>query len=95
LPLKPRKDYNELFGFKYDSVTHTPISGVSAEGKYRETNHFHLFYFIIGIDLLDHLLSFDYRIRPTAEEALGTILLEKHRLMLFSIFYLLFSSSIL
>ena len=26
-----------------------------------------------GVDLLDRLLSFDHRIRPTAEEALGKI----------------------
>jgi hypothetical protein len=28
---------------------------------------------IIGIDLLDRLLSFDHRVRPTAEEALGKL----------------------
>ncbi|CAF3937389.1 unnamed protein product [Rotaria sordida] len=55
LPPKTKKDYNELFGFKYDPVIQTPTSGVSPE----------------GIDFLDHLLSFDHRTRPTTEEALS------------------------
>ncbi|CAF4002793.1 unnamed protein product [Rotaria sp. Silwood2] len=57
---KPKKDFNELFGFKYDPLTETIISGVSPE----------------GIDLLDRLLSFDPRQRPTAEEALSHPFLE-------------------
>ncbi|CAF2703429.1 unnamed protein product [Rotaria sp. Silwood2] len=57
---KPKKDFNELFGFKYDPLTETIISGVSPE----------------GIDLLDRLLSFDPRKRSTAEEALGHPFLE-------------------
>jgi hypothetical protein len=28
----PKKDFNELFGFKYDAATQTPISGVSPQG---------------------------------------------------------------
>ncbi|CAF3402406.1 unnamed protein product [Rotaria sp. Silwood2] len=55
LPSKTKKDYNELFGFKYDPVTNTLISGVSPE----------------GIDFLDYLLTFDHRTRPTAEDALS------------------------
>ncbi|CAF3626901.1 unnamed protein product [Rotaria socialis] len=52
---KQKKDYNVLFGFKYDPVTKTLTSGVSPE----------------GIDFLDCLLTFDHRTRPTAEEALS------------------------
>ncbi|CAF0780397.1 unnamed protein product [Rotaria sp. Silwood1] len=52
---KPKRDFNELFGFKYDPLTGTIISGISPE----------------GIDLLDRLLSFDPDQRPTAEKALG------------------------
>ncbi|CAF3726201.1 unnamed protein product [Rotaria sordida] len=52
---KPKANFNELFGFKYDPLTETPISGVSSE----------------GVDLLDRLLSFDPRQRPTAEETLN------------------------
>ncbi|CAF1455127.1 unnamed protein product [Rotaria magnacalcarata] len=55
LPPKTKKDYNVLFGFKYDPVTKTMTSGVSPE----------------GIDFLDCLLTFDHRTRPTAEEALS------------------------
>ncbi|UJR11647.1 hypothetical protein I4U23_015828 [Adineta vaga] len=55
LPLKPRRDFNELFGYKYHSAGKISTSGISAE----------------GIDLLDSLLTFDRRIRPTAEEALA------------------------
>jgi hypothetical protein len=29
---RPRQDFNELFGFKYDTATQTPISGVSPQG---------------------------------------------------------------
>ena len=43
----------------------------------------HLLYCITGIDFLDRLLSFDPRIRPTAEQALGKLLLYNH-----SIFFL-------
>ncbi|CAF2824148.1 unnamed protein product [Rotaria sp. Silwood2] len=57
LEFKPKKDFNELFGFKYDPLTEKPISGVSPE----------------GIDFLDRLLSFDPRRRPTAEEALAIV----------------------
>ncbi|CAF1560430.1 unnamed protein product, partial [Rotaria sordida] len=60
LPPKPKKDYNELFGLKYDPETRTPTSGVSPD----------------GIDFLDRLLSFDHRTRPTAEEALAHPFLE-------------------
>ncbi|CAF3834972.1 unnamed protein product [Rotaria sp. Silwood1] len=52
---KSRQDFNELFGYKYDPITQTPIFGVSPE----------------GLDLLDCLLTFDHRTRPTAEEALA------------------------
>ncbi|CAF4521011.1 unnamed protein product [Rotaria sp. Silwood1] len=57
---KPKRDFNELFGFKYDPLTQNPISGVSPE----------------GVDLLDRLLSFDPRQRPTAEQALSHRFLE-------------------
>ncbi|CAF1961517.1 unnamed protein product [Rotaria magnacalcarata] len=57
---KPRKDFHELFGYKYDSKTPVPISGVSPE----------------GVDLLERLLSFDPRQRPTVEEALAHPFLE-------------------
>jgi p38 MAP kinase len=55
LPSRPKQDFNQLFGFKYDAGTQTPISGVSPQ----------------GVDLLDRLLSFDHRKRPTAVEALA------------------------
>ncbi len=78
LTSKPKQDFNRLFGYKYDGVTQTPISGVSLEGKSRtgqnkEINEFHLFYFFTGVDLLDRLLSFDPRERPTAGQALGKL----------------------
>ncbi|CAF0735428.1 unnamed protein product [Rotaria sp. Silwood1] len=57
---KPKRDFNELFGFKYDPLTQNPISGISPE----------------GVDLLDRLLSFDPRQRPTAEQALSHRFLE-------------------
>ncbi|CAF1253317.1 unnamed protein product [Adineta steineri] len=55
--LQPRVkvDFNQLFGFKYQPGEAAPVSGVSSH----------------GIDLLDHLLTFDPRSRPTAEEALA------------------------
>jgi hypothetical protein len=31
---RPRKDFNQLFGFKYDPETEAPISGVSQHGKF-------------------------------------------------------------
>lgn len=55
LPTKPKQDYQKLFGYKYESGSKTPKSGVSPE----------------GIALLDRLLSFDHRKRPNAVEALG------------------------
>jgi serine/threonine protein kinase len=55
LPIKPKQDYEQLFGHKYDQSGRTIVSGVSPQ----------------GIGLLDRLLSFDHRTRPTAEEALG------------------------
>ena len=33
LPPRPKQDFNRLFGFKYNVGSHTPISGVSPEGK--------------------------------------------------------------
>ncbi len=33
LPLRERQDFNQLFGFKYDGISQTPISGVSPSGK--------------------------------------------------------------
>jgi hypothetical protein len=35
LPPRSKQDFNELFGFKYDSASQEPISGVSPEGKLR------------------------------------------------------------
>jgi len=55
LPRKPKQDFNRLFGYTYSPGTTAPISGVSSE----------------GINLLDSLLSFDPRNRPTAGEALA------------------------
>ncbi len=43
------------------------------EEQNKETNWFHVFGVIIGVDLLDRLLSFDARLRPTAEEAIGRL----------------------
>jgi hypothetical protein len=79
LPRKPKQKFNELFGFKYGPASEIPISGVSPQGKIKaeqnkETNEFYLIYFYTGVDLLDRLLSFDHRLRPTAEEALGKLL---------------------
>ena len=54
LPTKPKQDYKKLFGYKYEHGSRTPVSGISAE----------------GIALLDRLLSFDHRKRPSAVEAL-------------------------
>jgi len=76
---KPKQNFNQRFGFKYDPASQTPVSGVSPQGKIRtrqnkETNEFYLLYFYTGVDLLDRLLSFDHRLRPTAEEALGKLL---------------------
>jgi len=55
LPIKPKQDYNKLFGYKYEHGSRAPVSGISPE----------------GIALLDRLLSFDHRKRPTAPEALS------------------------
>ncbi|CAF0754942.1 unnamed protein product [Rotaria sordida] len=60
LELKPKKNFNELFGYQIDPSTGKTISGVSAQ----------------GVDLLDQLLSFDPRQRPTAEQALDHPFLE-------------------
>jgi hypothetical protein len=78
LPPKQKQNFNELFGFKYGPVPQAPISSVSPEGKIkakqsRERNEFYLLYFYTGVDLLDRLLSFDPRLRPTAEQALGKL----------------------
>ncbi|CAF1238606.1 unnamed protein product [Rotaria sordida] len=54
---KPKQDFNRLFGFQYDSATNERISGVLPK----------------DVDLLDRLLSFDPRRRPTAQEALTII----------------------
>ncbi|CAF4752348.1 unnamed protein product [Rotaria sp. Silwood1] len=59
---KPKQDFNELFGYKYDLTGTVPISGVSTE----------------GVDLLDRLLSFDHRLRPTAEQALAHQFLKQY-----------------
>ncbi|CAF1212391.1 unnamed protein product [Adineta ricciae] len=55
LPTKPKQDYKKLFGYKYEPGGRTPVSGISPQ----------------GIELLDRLLAFDHRIRPTAVEALA------------------------
>ncbi|CAF3445290.1 unnamed protein product [Rotaria socialis] len=55
LPTKPKQDYKKLFGYKYEPGSRIPVSGVSPQ----------------GIALLDRLLSFDHRTRPTAQEALS------------------------
>jgi hypothetical protein len=39
----------------------------------QQTNYSYLFHFIIGIDFLGRLLSFDHRLRPTVEQALGKL----------------------
>lgn len=54
LALKPKQDYKKLFGYKTEPGSRTPISGVSLQ----------------GIALIDRLLAFDHRTRPSAEEAL-------------------------
>ena len=56
LATKPKQDYKKLFGYKYELGPKTPVSGISPQ----------------GIALLDRLLSFDHRTRPSAEQALGT-----------------------
>ncbi|CAF1463316.1 unnamed protein product, partial [Rotaria sordida] len=58
----PKQDFNQLFGYKYNATINTPIAGVSPE----------------GVDLLDRLLSFDHRQRPTAEQALAHPFLHVH-----------------
>jgi hypothetical protein len=35
LETRTRKDFNQLFGFKYDPETEAPISGVSQQGKFK------------------------------------------------------------
>ncbi|CAF0754924.1 unnamed protein product [Rotaria sordida] len=57
---RPKTNFNELFGYQIDPSTGRTISGVSPE----------------GVDLLDQLLSFDPRQRPTAEQALSHPFLE-------------------
>jgi hypothetical protein len=44
------------------------------EQQNEETNKLHALDLIIGVDLLERLLSFDDRKRPTAAEALGDLL---------------------
>ena len=34
MPPRPKQDFNELFGFKYDSETQAVTSGVSQQGKF-------------------------------------------------------------
>ncbi|CAF4496343.1 unnamed protein product [Rotaria sp. Silwood2] len=73
---RPRQNFDQLFGFQYDSQRIEPISGVSPQGRFRtksDKNIFISFTFplITGIDLLGSLLSFDPRQRPTTEEALA------------------------
>ncbi len=34
MQLRPRQDFNELFGYKYDPETQIIISGVSSQGKF-------------------------------------------------------------
>ncbi len=45
-----------------------------------------MFGVIIGVDLLDRLLSFDPRLRPTAEEALGRLLQSNLRYIYFCLY---------
>ncbi|CAF1653220.1 unnamed protein product [Adineta ricciae] len=54
LPVRPRIDYNECFGYRCSPTRKKVTYGISPE----------------GIDFLDSLLTFDYRMRPTVEEAL-------------------------
>jgi serine/threonine protein kinase len=54
LATKPKQDYKKLFGYKFEPNSRTPVSGVSPQ----------------GIALLDRLLAFDHRTRPSAKEAL-------------------------
>ncbi|CAF0888685.1 unnamed protein product [Adineta ricciae] len=54
LPVRPRIDYNEWFGYRCSPTQQKLTFGISPE----------------GIDFLDSLLTFDYRMRPTVEEAL-------------------------
>ncbi|CAF1482084.1 unnamed protein product, partial [Rotaria sp. Silwood1] len=61
LPPKLKQDYQTLFGYKYKAESQTPVSGVSPQ----------------GIALLDRLLLFDHRTRPTAEEALADLYFER------------------
>ncbi|CAF1121538.1 unnamed protein product [Rotaria sordida] len=60
---KPKQDFNQLFGYKYDSTGNKRIAGVPPE----------------GVDLLDRLLSFDHRLRPTAEQALAHQFLQQYQ----------------
>ncbi|CAF1475184.1 unnamed protein product [Adineta steineri] len=55
LQLRAGVDFNQLFGFKYQPGEAAPVSGVSPH----------------GIALLSRLLTFNPRLRPTAEEALA------------------------
>ncbi|CAF4787980.1 unnamed protein product [Rotaria sp. Silwood1] len=55
LSLKPKQDYEKLFGYKYNQDSETPVSGVSSQ----------------GVILLDRLLSLNHCMRPTAEELLS------------------------
>jgi hypothetical protein len=43
----------------------------------------YLYDFIVGVDLLGRLLSFDHRARPTAAEALGKLFQHKNLYRLF------------
>ncbi|CAF2972749.1 unnamed protein product [Rotaria sp. Silwood2] len=81
---KAKQDFNQLFGFQYDSTGETPISGVSPQGKFQikevriKINFIPFCFLITGIDLLDKLLSFDHRDRPTTEKALTHEFLDQH-----------------
>jgi hypothetical protein len=72
LAAKPKQNYQKLFGYKYEPNSKTPVSGVSPQ----------------GIALLDRLLSFDHRTRPSAKEALCNYLCLSWKHFLLFLFYL-------
>lgn len=54
-PAKPRQDYNELFGYKYDLKTGKLLSGVSSEGHFEQEinpNRSILFHLQVSIFLI-------------------------------------------